>query len=84
MAYSNDTVAENTKSSFTPNGKEIKIFQKKGTALYCIRFADGGELPAELNNQMFTTPKEAQKAIDAYIARKEKEKAKSAKKVNKE
>lgn len=63
-------------SRYTVNGKELRLFLKQGTSLYCVRFADGGELPEELNRQMFTSPKEAYAAIDTYLERKSKEKEK--------
>lgn len=84
-ATSTDTVAPNEPSRSTLNGKELKIFMVKGTSLYCVRFADGGQLPDELANQKFTTPKEAFLAIDRYLARKEKEQSeKKATKTKKE
>ena len=74
-ATSNDTATTHP-SRFTVAGKELKLFLKKNTALYCVRFADGGELPPELANQMFTSPKEAYTAIDTYLARKQEEASK--------
>lgn len=69
-ATSTDFVTDHP-SRYTLGGKEIKLFMKKNTSLYCARFADGGELPKELANQMFTSPKEAYSAIDSYLARME-------------
>lgn len=51
----------------TPNGKELKIYHVKNTALYKVAFTSGGELPEELSG-MYTSPKFAQDAIEAYLA----------------
>jgi hypothetical protein len=55
----------------TDNGKELKIYHVKNTALYKVAFTTGGELPAELQG-MYTSPKFAQDAIEAYLAHKNK------------
>lgn len=55
----------------TPNGKEIKIYQVKNTALYKPAFSSGGELPKELD-QMFTSPQKAGEQIQKYLNSKEK------------
>lgn len=59
----------------TENGKELKIFQIKNSALYKVAFATGGELPPELD-QMFTNPLIASKAIEKYLEKRKTSKAK--------
>lgn len=82
-AISNDTPT-NDPTRPTLNGKELKIYMVKGTSLYCVKFADGGELPKELKHQKFTSPKEANKAITAYLDRMEKEASGKKQKPSKE
>jgi len=50
----------------TKNGKSIKIYNVKGTGLFCIAFASGGELPKELSG-MYTSPSKAKAKIERYI-----------------
>lgn len=51
----------------TSNGKTIKIYRVKNTALYCINFSEGGSLPAELSG-FYTSPSLADKAVKNYLA----------------
>lgn len=52
--------------NLTPGGKELGIYQVKGTSLYGIHFKGGGELPEELESR-FTAPHLAKDAIKGYL-----------------
>lgn len=54
----------------TIGGKEIGVFKVAGTALYCIAFKSGGEIPQDLKG-MWTEPRSAEKAITGYLAKQE-------------
>lgn len=58
------------KKPITSGKKEIKLFPVEGTTFWRIGFSPGGEAPPEWANQVFTSHREAQKAIDRYISRK--------------
>jgi len=60
----------------TENGKELKIYHVKNTALYKVAFTSGGELPEELSG-MYTSPMFAEADIKAYLARRGEKKAKN-------
>lgn len=65
---------ENEKRNFNilPSGKKIAIHKVANSALYRVAFTSGGELPPELSG-MWTDAYQAQKAITAYITKKERE-----------
>lgn len=52
----------------TPNGKVIATYIEPGTALFCIKFTTGGELPPELCG-MFTSSYVANKTIEGYLSK---------------
>lgn len=70
MPVTADARVDNTEEFKLPSEKEFAIFKVANTALYRIGFKDGGELPKELKNQMFTTHVLAAKAIKDYLRRK--------------
>lgn len=57
----------------TPKGKEIQIVVVPKTSHLKIQFASGGELPEELTG-LFTSPKQAEKVINTYLAKQIKDK----------
>ena len=59
----------------TANGKELQIKPDGYGSLLKISFKSGGQLPAELTGE-FTSYREAETAVDGYLANK---KAKSGK-----
>lgn len=52
----------------TKKGKEIKVVFSDNGVLYKVQFASGGELPKELQGE-FTSSREAEKAIQRYLAK---------------
>jgi hypothetical protein len=71
MTEANETLDKLTRDDainqlITPNGKKIKIFHVKNSALYSVGFTSGGELPSELD-QKWTAPYLAEKAARAYV-----------------
>jgi len=52
----------------TVNGKEIAIVNAQGTGHCKIQFTTGGELPESLSG-LYTSIKEAEKAVICYIER---------------
>lgn len=62
------------KTFTTPNGKEVQII-KNSRGDTVIQFATGGELPAYLTG-IFTSEREAEKAVLYFLSQKEEQKAK--------
>ena len=54
----------------TPNGKHLKIVKITGSALFGVRFEEGGELPKELTG-MWTDAGRAYEAIKLYLDKRE-------------
>ena len=63
----------------TPNGKEIGIVHRLNKSYWEVQFNSGGQLPPELSGG-FTSPKQAQLAINQYLARKNSSSAKNIRK----
>jgi Fe-S cluster biosynthesis and repair protein YggX len=57
---------ENQQAQTTEGSKEIKIYKVKNSALFCVGYEGGGQLPSELDKKRWTSPKLAQEAIDAW------------------
>lgn len=51
------------------NGKNFLIMHADGCSLYKIGYEGGGEVPAELANTLYTSILVAEKAIEAYKAK---------------
>lgn len=58
------------KSFETTNGKKIDMVIDKKTAHIKLQFNPGGELPVELTG-LYTTQKEAEQAVNVYLAKKD-------------
>lgn len=52
----------------TPQGKQLGISQVKGTALYAVKWEEGGELPPELTGK-YTNVDLAHEDITTYLKR---------------
>lgn len=50
----------------TPNGKEIATYVEPNSAMFRIKFVQGGELPTDLQG-VFTSEKFADRAIKSYL-----------------
>jgi hypothetical protein len=70
-----DTVGEGDRGypsySFPAGGKTIEVYHNQYGTLWGVKFKEGGELPHELKGQ-FTDEKEAVKAVEVYLAEKNK------------
>jgi hypothetical protein len=51
----------------TPQGKEIQIYIDPKTAFRKLSFTSGGELPEQLSG-IFTSEREAMRAVNDYVA----------------
>jgi hypothetical protein len=66
----NQQALQTTDVNNEPVKKELKIYKVKNSALFCVAYEGGGELPKELK-QRWTSPKLAQEAIEQYEMAKE-------------
>jgi len=66
-------MAENRRNTLAGKYKELVVINDANTPLYAVKFVGGGELPDVLKT-LYTSTKEATKAIALYYKNKQKSK----------